>query len=66
MVRETGMTPKEFSALRGRLGYTQKELALLLRTTDRSVQRWESGESRISVYVAAAARRLPKKKANGK
>jgi len=59
------MTPKEFVALRARLGYNQKEIAGLLHTTERTVQRWESGENAVSVWVADAARRLPPKRRTG-
>ena len=45
------MTPAEVKAVRVRLGLTQRELAEWLRLSangDRSVHRWESGDTPIS------------------
>lgn len=38
------MTPHELKLSRERLSLTQQELAFLLNTNIRTVQRWESGE----------------------
>jgi putative zinc finger/helix-turn-helix YgiT family protein len=35
--------PKEILAHRGKLGYTQKQLAALLRISDSTLSRWETG-----------------------
>ncbi len=42
------MTPDEFRAIRKRLGETQKSLGERLGVILRSVQRYESGEHKIS------------------
>lgn len=42
------MTPEQFKQIRSDLGITQKQLAEGLKSSLRSVQRWESGERAIS------------------
>ena len=42
------MTPEQFKQIRSNLGITQKQLAEWLKSSLRSVQRWESGERAIS------------------
>jgi predicted transcriptional regulator len=46
------MTAKEFSAARERLGYQQKQLADLLGRGERTVRRYEVGESPVPAGVA--------------
>ena len=40
-------TPEEWKQLRLEVGFTQKEMAHLICTTERTIQRWESGERKI-------------------
>ena len=46
------MTPEQFKQIRSDLTITQTQLADMMGTTLRSVQRWESGERKISGVVA--------------
>lgn len=48
------MTPTAFKAARETLGYTQSQMANALRTNDRAVRRWESGEHRVPGSVEVA------------
>ena len=41
------MTPQEFKEARIKLGLSQGNLGQLMKTTDRSVRRWENGDREI-------------------
>jgi len=52
------MTPDDFKTARLNLGLKQSELATALRMTERTISRYETGESTISHVVELAMRGL--------
>jgi transcriptional regulator with XRE-family HTH domain len=59
------MAAEEFKKLRDRKGYSQTELAKLLKVTVRTISRWENGERTVP-YIAILALQGLKKKKGGK
>jgi DNA-binding transcriptional regulator YiaG len=51
---EMTMTSKQFRKLRLEMGITQSELAEILSVNVRHIQRWESGETKVSRVVSYA------------
>jgi transcriptional regulator with XRE-family HTH domain len=56
------MATEEFKKLRDRKGYSQTELAKLLRVTVRTISRWETGERKVPYIAILALQGLKKKK----
>lgn len=54
------MKPKEFRAIRERMGLSQTELAELMGTNQNTVSRWEIGKCKISEPIARFLRLLDK------
>lgn len=41
------MSPEKFKRMREKLGFTQVELAYVMEQSQRTIQRWENGETPI-------------------
>jgi transcriptional regulator with XRE-family HTH domain len=60
------VSAKEFKKLRDEKGYTQTELADVLRVTSRTISRWETGRRKIPHIAIMAIQGLKKKGKGGK
>ena len=56
------MSAEQFKRLRERKGYTQKELAKILRVTIRAISRWENRDRRVPHIAIMALEGLKRKK----
>jgi transcriptional regulator with XRE-family HTH domain len=60
------VSAKEFKQKREEKGYSQTELAKLLRVTVRTISRWETGERAVPGIAFVALEGLKKKMQRGK
>jgi len=60
-IKRMSTSAKEFKRLRKMKGYSQTELARLLKVTVRSISRWETGEQKAPEMAVLAVKGLPKK-----
>jgi len=58
------MSAEQFKKLRARKGYSQAEVARLLKVTIRTVSRWETGERKVPHIAIMALDGLKTKKEN--
>jgi transcriptional regulator with XRE-family HTH domain len=56
------MSAKQFKKLRMDKGYTQAELAVILRVTIRAISRWENGDRSVPHIAILALEGLKKKR----
>jgi transcriptional regulator with XRE-family HTH domain len=56
------MSAKQFKKLREQKGYSQSEVARLLKVTVRTVSRWENGDRRVPHIAILALDSLSSKK----
>ena len=60
------MSAKQFKKLRLDKGYTQAELAAILKVTIRAISRWENGDRAVPYTAILALEGLKKKGKAGK
>jgi transcriptional regulator with XRE-family HTH domain len=60
------MSAKQFKKLRMDKGYTQAELAGILKVTIRAISRWENGDRSVPHIAILALEGLKKKRKAGK
>jgi transcriptional regulator with XRE-family HTH domain len=60
------MSAKQFKKLRMDKGYTQAELAAILKVTIRAISRWENGDRSVPYIAILALEGLKKKRKAGK
>jgi DNA-binding transcriptional regulator YiaG len=57
-MKKPSMTGEQFRKARSKLGLTQRQMATVLRTDIRQVQRWESGDTKITGPTSLAVELL--------